>query len=245
MQIRFSNIKTIDSGSFGVVKKGYDTKLNRNVAIKTLYREQVQNEIKAHQLLSSLKNPHIVELYDVCYTDQEISLIMELSEEGSIKSSELVPVSVQKMARDVLYALVDIHKSGTLHGDIKPANILRFDHNVFKLCDFGNSQLDFTRSALQQGTPWYLAPEMFYRDYGLSTDMWAFGITLYMLLHNHHPFYKENEYPGKQSYKKLYQYDQIVFNDHVDKKIKKIIMSCLQSEESKRITAVDALELVL
>lgn len=247
MFTRFSNFQHIDCGSFGVVRKAYDTKLNKNVAIKTLYREHkyaIENELRAHQLASSLNNAHIIPLYDVCSEEDRVSLVMELSDFGSLKCHENISRSdIIHVAQNMLDALSEIHKANILHGDVKPANILCFDNNVYKICDFGHSQLNFTRSGLEQGTPLFIAPEMFYKEYGLATDMWALGITLYMLHHNCHPFYNNNEYPTKHLFSKLYHQSQIQFADNLDKRLQYLITMCLKPEEKDRISAKSALEI--
>lgn len=93
--------------------------------------------------------------------------------------------------KDLVNALVYLHKKKVLHRDIKLDNILLDKSNNLKLCDFGISLLinEDTFYTDRCGTPAYIAPEIIKSKYrGFKSDYWSLGVTLYILLTANPPF---------------------------------------------------------
>ena len=105
---------------------------------------------------------------------------------------------VKKLTHQIVTALYYLHSHGIVHGDVKLENILMTDDlgeiNV-KLADFGFSKVlgpNETRSS-DMGTFVYCAPELLLGERsGKEVDLWALGITLYVLLTGGYPFFSEN-----------------------------------------------------
>jgi serine/threonine protein kinase len=97
---------------------------------------------------------------------------------------------------DVLHALRYLHRRGVVHNDVKPENIVVGENGSAKLGDFGASQMfDGAEAAActmlrSPGTPGFTAPECLTDDAydGRAADMWALGVTLYMLLVGSSPY---------------------------------------------------------
>src|SRR4029078_2514277 len=97
----------------------------------------------------------------------------------------------------VLDALATAHAQGIVHGDLKPANVLRTADGVVKLTDFGVAHvvdpLKIADQRAVQGTPLYMAPAQLFdpEAIGPSTDLYAVGVMLYELVCEHDPFETE------------------------------------------------------
>ena len=164
-------------GSTGIVLKGYDRALNRNVAIKVLdpavagagtARQRFAREARAMAVIS---HEQVVPIYGV---DDHAGLpyfVMEYVAGGSLErrlttEGSLDTVSIVRIGLQVAQALAEAHRHGVVHRDIKPANILidRGTERV-RVADFGLARVandaSCTHSGLLAGTPQYMAPSRF------------------------------------------------------------------------------------
>jgi Tol biopolymer transport system component/tRNA A-37 threonylcarbamoyl transferase component Bud32 len=198
----------IGAGGMGNVYRARDTRLDREVAVKTLkgtFTERFEREARA---ISSLNHPNICTLFDVGEYEGTGYLVMEYVEgktlAGPLPFEQAIPYAVQ-----ICEALHAAHRKGIIHRDLKPANILLTKQGV-KLLDFGLAKLDVatvgsspdlgtaaeraTIAALTGahtivGTPQYMAPEQIEgREVDARTDIFAFGCVLYELLTGQRPF---------------------------------------------------------
>ncbi len=196
----------LGAGGMGEVYKGRDTRLARTVAIKVLpsllhvdpvARERFEREARA---ISALNHPHICTLHDVGNQDGVDFLVMEYVE-GETLAARLSkgPLPLEQAltyAIDLASAMDRAHRSGIVHRDIKPGNVMVSREGV-KLLDFGlakasptapidgeNAQLsDVTKSRLIAGTVQYMAPEQFEgQAIDARTDIFAFGAVLYEMV---------------------------------------------------------------
>jgi len=196
----------------GVVYRGYDTKLDRPVAVKLLSsrgtdlaaRQRFQREAQA---TSSLNHPHILTVYDVGEHDGRQYLVTEFVAGGTLEDGSRAHQrgwrpTVELLA-GVADALATAHANGILHRDIKPANILLTPSGHAKLADFGLAKLldggpePETRTALPDqtmpgtilGTLAYMSPEQAAgQPLDVRSDVFSFGVVLYEALAGRRPF---------------------------------------------------------
>lgn len=205
---RYTIVRTLGAGAMGVVYEGLDTKLHRQVAIKTIIKnvlvdpelsaEYSTRFIREAQAVAHLNHPNIVAIYDVGEESGIVYFVMEFIQGNELKehmsSGVQVPLpNALGIIIELLGALDYAHQNDIVHRDIKPANIMIDRSGRVKLTDFGvvkvMDSLEVTQSGTVVGTPGYMSPEQIM---GLSVspgaDIFAVGVILYQLLTNQKPF---------------------------------------------------------
>ena len=206
---RYHILEQLGEGGMATVYKAFDTRLEREVAIKVVRRKafpeekldrilkRFEREAKA---LAKLNHPNIIPIIDSGEEDGTPFLVMGYIPGGTLKGRlKSKPLAWQESARflaPIARALDYAHKQGIVHRDIKPSNILITDENQPMLTDFGIARilqteetLDLTGTGMGVGTPEYMAPEQ-----GLGhkvdhrADIYALGIVLYEMVTGRKPF---------------------------------------------------------
>lgn len=207
--------KSIGSGSFGQVYLGIQRQSGIEVAVKTLPKvrgkltkektlEKISRETDMLQRLQSCTG--VIKLIE-CYEDESsVHLVTELCPGGDLQkyveaNGPLDEASLATVALEVLLIVNHCHQQGILHGDVKPANFCLKE--VKKCCssssiphlkaiDFGCSQFlgsdPNRRLSKRTGTPVFMSPEIFQRDYSHKADVWSVGVMLYWLFSQRFPF---------------------------------------------------------
>ena len=202
---RYQVTDLVGSGAMGSVFRGWDGKLRRPVALKTVHidaeavdqRKLLANLREEAAITARIHQPNIVTVYDIEEQGHVAFLAMEyvegadlqtlLDRRVALEAKEVIP-----LAAHVARGLAVAHGHGLVHHDIKPGNILLGDQGEVKLTDFGVSQLISASTKAKDvicGTPGFLAPECFEGgEYGPEADLWAFGVVLYQCLTGRQPF---------------------------------------------------------
>jgi serine/threonine protein kinase len=205
--------RKIGQGAMGVVYEGWDERLQRPVAVKTI-DEATESSAARNRLwrearsLARVNHPHVCQVYDVLEEGEALILVMELLDGQSLADRLLAEtISVQealRVERQMLEALQALHDLGIVHRDLKPSNVFLTRHGV-KLLDFGlartpdaasNIDPDETRTAgactatgAIVGTPAYMAPEQARGlPVGPAADIFSIGSIFYEMLTGKRPF---------------------------------------------------------
>ena len=205
---RYEIIRAIGEGGMANVYLGYDTILDRNVAIKVL-RGDLSNDEKFVRRFqrealsaSSLAHQNIVEMYDVGEDDGVYYIVMEyvdgktikqlLKKRGTLTLSEAIDIMSQ-----LTDGMAHAHDSYIIHRDLKPQNIMIKDDGQIKITDFGiamalnSTQLTQTNSVM--GSVHYLPPEQASgKGCTIKSDIYSMGIIFYELLTGSLPFRGDN-----------------------------------------------------
>jgi len=158
---------------------------------------------------------NVVQLLTVFEDDEHAYLVCELCRGGDLEKllMERGAFSERAAARVVYEALKMVaacHSNSVIHGDVKPANFLlrqpykdplghleagKLSGAWLKSIDFGCSQVVMKGQRLTRrtGTPVYMAPEIFTRQYGLEADLWSVGMMFYQLVAKRFPFWSTLE----------------------------------------------------
>ena len=201
----------IGRGSCGIVYKGFDPFVARDVAIKVAQQDpKKMSGTSAEQSHSSffiearaagmLQHPHIVSTYDAGAEGAFNYIVMEY-----IDGDTLMPLCRKKGPRAPVDQVIDIafkcakaldfsHSKGVLHRDIKPSNIMMTKDGVPKIMDFSIAEINAQPGGMTGivGSPMYMAPEQIRNEQlGPTTDLYALGAVIYHLLAGEAPFYAE------------------------------------------------------
>lgn len=207
---RYQVLGVIGQGGMGTVFRGWDPKLRRHVALKTVHLAAMQGNDAAELVdslvaeaitVASVNHPNIVSVYDVEDSTNAAFIAMELIEGVSLQSyldqrGLLTPEQTTLVGRAIARALEAAHARDVLHHDIKPANVLLGFDGAIKVADFGLAALFNNVAAARDmvfGTPGYIAPEVARggeRD--ARADLFSLGVVLYQCATGQNPFEQED-----------------------------------------------------
>ena len=247
----------LGEGGMGVVYKGYDPQLARDVAIKTIRRSLLAGKAgkelrdrftREAQAEGRLIHPNIVGVYEYQDDDSEMPFFVMEYVEGKCLKDYLsrgmhfnLDMSLYIITQ-LLSALAYSHKQGVVHRDIKPANILLLEDDSIKIADFCIAKIgasDFTKTGQVMGTPQYASPE---QALGLNTDarsdLYSTAVMLYELVSGDNPF------SGKaiSDYTRLgnSHFDSLEIGDSDQLRLfKSVILKALARDPVKRFQSAD------
>ena len=196
-------LEQLGEGAMGSVYKARQLSLDRDVAVKVLAAELVQDEKAVERFMvearavARLNHTNIISGIDVGDAGGIKYLVMEyadgmtvdtLLKRGGAMDEERALMIAQQMAR----ALDHAHRNDLIHRDVKPANVILTKDGVAKLCDLGLARLDAGpgEDTTRMGTAAYMSPEQA-RGAGRvdeRTDVYSLGATLYHMLTGRPPF---------------------------------------------------------
>jgi hypothetical protein len=196
---RYKVLSVLGQGGMGVVWRGHDETLRRDVALKILNRRRraksgacLNTELfmQEARAVAKLQHPHVVAIYEVAQADGQVFLALELMEGGTLKeyvdrNGAIAPRELFSMMVGPSRALALAHKRGIIHRDIKPGNLMFDDHGHLKLMDFGLA--DVAEEAASErmkgkavGSLGWVAPETV-RGLGTTPSSDIYGMGLVML----------------------------------------------------------------
>jgi serine/threonine-protein kinase len=198
--------KELGRGAMGIVYRAYDPIIKRTVALKTIKKDQLDEEERQEilrrfkqeaQAAGRLNHQNVVVIYDYGEDDQTAFIAMGFIEGRELKkyldnNERFGFEDIIKIMLQILDALSYAHQNNIIHRDIKPANILLVDGHHVMITDFGIAKIessDLTQIGTMMGTPNYMSPEQFMgqRVDGRS-DLFSAGVILYQLLTGEKPF---------------------------------------------------------
>ncbi|QNN24915.1 protein kinase [Planctomycetales bacterium ZRK34] len=194
----FLLVDVLGRGAAGIVCKGFDENLHRQVAIKILRSDVGDEEIvKACQhearALAALNHPHVVQVHSIGEYRGQPYIVMELLDGGTVEKAMLGQPADESKAVDIaIHAAEGLQAAqhvGLIHMDVKPGNILFDRQGTAKLIDFGVARFGKASNDQIVGTPYYVAPEIVRgRDATHQADIYSLGATLFHLLAARPPF---------------------------------------------------------
>jgi len=190
----------IGAGAHGVVYRAWDTRLDREVALKLLpapvddTASGATSIIEEGRLLARVRHPNVVTIYGAEQIADHIGLWMELVGGSSLEElldagRAFTPAEVRHVGVELCRAMAAVHDAGLLHRDIKAHNVMLTDAGRVVLMDFGTGrELDDQSTGPVAGTPLYLAPEIFsVAAATVRSDIYSAGVVLHRLLTGAHP----------------------------------------------------------
>lgn len=199
---QYQVVKTLGEGSFGKVKLAYHTTTGQRVALKiinrrTLAKSDMQGRVEREiSYLRLLNHPHIIKLYDVIKTNEDIIMVIEYAGkelfEYIVQNGKMDDAKARRFFQQIIAAVDYCHSHNIVHRDLKPENLLLDESLNIKIADFGLSNIMTDGNFLKTscGSPNYAAPEVISGKLyaGPEVDVWSCGVILYVMLCGRLPF---------------------------------------------------------
>ncbi|XP_060081509.1 aurora kinase A-like [Ylistrum balloti] len=243
--------RPLGKGKFGNVYLAREKSTKYVVALKVLFKSQLQKAGVEHQLRreieiqSHLRHPNILRLFGYFHDKSRVYLILEYAPKGELYK-ELMKDKRFDEKRTVNYinqlasALQYCHSKKVIHRDIKPENLLLGHTGDLKIADFGWSvHAPSSRRTTLCGTLDYLPPEMIEgKLHDEKVDLWSLGVLCYEFLVGKPPFEAET---NSDTYRRITKVD-LQFPPYVSSPAKNLITNLLKRDPNQRITLDKVLE---
>ncbi|MEU6177794.1 Stk1 family PASTA domain-containing Ser/Thr kinase [Streptomyces coeruleorubidus] len=248
-------------GGMAEVYHAHDTRLGRQVAVKTLRADLARDPSfqarfrREAQSAASLNHPAIVAVYDTGedYIDN-VSIpyiVMEYVDGSTLREllhsgRKLLPERSMEMTIGILQGLEYAHRNGIVHRDIKPANVMLTRNGQVKVMDFGiaramgDSGMTMTQTAAVIGTAQYLSPEQAKGEQvDARSDLYSTGCLLYELLTVRPPFVGDS--PVAVAYQHVREEPQApsVFDPEITPEMDAIVLKALVKDPDYRYQSAD------
>ena len=258
---RYKIVEILGEGGMAFVYKARDKQLQRDVAIKTLKPNYVNQEKfvdrfrREAQTAANLNHPNIVQIFDWGIEDEPY-FVMEYIEGNTLTS--IISGNRTVGLNDILYigsqvanGLKEAHKRGLVHRDIKPGNIMITPDGKVKVTDFGivslqNEESDITKTGAVLGTASYISPEQAQgKPVSFESDLYSLGTVLYELIAGKPPFTGDS--PIATATKHLTDKPEKLSNYRKDlpKALENAILKLLEKRPSDRFKSAEDLRALL
>ncbi|MBV8732264.1 MAG: serine/threonine-protein kinase, partial [Acidobacteriia bacterium] len=254
-------VSRLGAGGMGEVYRAHDSKLGRDVALKTLPQEFARHPDRLARFrreartLASLNHPNIGAIYGLEESETGDCLVLELVEGETLRGPLPVPEAL-RIAGQIAEALEVAHLKGIVHRDLKPANIKVTPDGQVKVLDFGLAKAvqgtDLPQDLSQVstlavahtvaghivGTPGYMSPEQARgQQVDTRTDIWAFGCVLYELLTGKRVFEGRTLAETIQAVLER-EPDWRLLPARTPAKIRELLRRCLEKDQARRLQTI-------
>ena len=246
----------IGSGGMAEVYRGFDTVLNRTVAIKVLLPQFARDAgfvarfRREAQAAARLNHPNIVGVYDTGSDGDTQYIVMEFVEGRTLHDflqagKQMGVAQALDLAERLTEAVSAAHAQGVIHRDIKPANVMVTRDGAVKVMDFGIARIETAETAPQTsavlGTAAYLSPEQAQgMPVDARTDIYSLGTVLYELLCGRPPFTGDS--PVAIAYKQVNEMPEppSALNPDVSPRLDAVVMKALSKNPANRYQTAQA-----
>ena len=186
-------VERLAEGAFAEVFRAWDTRLEREVALKLLYPSQahptVDRAFAEARMLARVRHPNVVTVFGADVSQGRVGVWMELLAGRTLQSQQRAGMVVgarqaAEVGSQLCDALAAVHAAGVVHGDVKPSNVMIASDGRLVLTDFGAGadRLSPPRPSTY-GTPRWMAPELLEGSVLTpAADIYGAGAVLYWLL---------------------------------------------------------------
>ncbi|XP_057899805.1 serine/threonine-protein kinase PAK 2-like [Melospiza georgiana] len=250
--IKYIELESIGSGSFGDVFKALDTATGGEVAIKKINLQgprRMERSVNEIQIMKRYRSPNVVNFLDSYLVGEELWLVLEYMDGGAlsdiISTTALYEDEAAAISRECLQGLDFLHSNHVIHQDVKSRNILLKTDGSVKLGDFGlSTQLipEQSRRCSVVGTPWWLAPEVLTgQPYGPKVDIWSFGIVGIEMIEQEPPYWNQSPIMATQLIATVGT-PRLQQPNRFSPCLRDFLSCCLQRDEEQRWSARELLQ---
>lgn len=253
---RYKVIEELGRGGMGVVYRGEDPVLERQVAIKVLPPKKmnpksIERFLREAKTAARLDSPYIVKIHDIGQVDDIHFIVMEYVEGSSLSDMieyEEVPTNEQlrqrlKIFRQVLEAVRYAHENGVIHRDLKPDNIMVSKTGQVKVMDFGLAffagQHSLTEVGQVMGTAAYVSPEQAVGKLtDERTDIYSLGVILFELITGRWPFSASNPLEMFRKVAEEPAPSPRIYNKNISPGLETLVLRSLRKKVEDRFASV-------
>jgi Tol biopolymer transport system component len=182
----------VGEGAFGTVYRGWDPRVEREVAVKLLRKPEhsTHSPLAEARHLARVRHSNVVVVHGADQDDEQVGIWMEYIDGQTLAAMvrDAGPMSAREVTGigiDLCRALSALHAAGLLHRDIKAHNVMREVGGRIVLMDFSGAQSLAPEDSTEvfSGTPLYMAPELFVGGAAaVASDVYSLGVLLFFLL---------------------------------------------------------------
>ena len=254
---RYQIIEELGKGGMGSVYRAIDKKLNEEVALKVIRPEIALDRMTLDRFSNEIKIARKI-------VHRNVSRMYHLSEEKGIHyiTMEYVPgEDLRRMlrmskrmeigtaisvAKQVCEGLVEAHRLGVVHRDLKPGNIMIDQEGQVRILDFGIARAvksgGITEVGMMIGTPEYMSPEQVEgREVDQRSDLYSLGVILFEMVTGRVPFEADTPFAVGIKHKSEKPPDPREFNAQVPEDLDGLILKCLEKDPANRFQSAEEL----
>jgi len=253
---RYEVIEELGKGGMGKVYKVLDKEVNEKIALKLLNPEIAADEKTIDRFRNELKfarkigHRNVCRMYDLSREEGTHYITMEYVPGEDLKSTiiRVGQLSVGKatfIAKQVCEGLVEAHRLGVVHRDLKPQNIMLDKEGNARIMDFGIARSlkakGLTGAGVMIGTPEYMSPEQAeVKEVDQRSDIYSLGVILYEMVTGRVPFEGETPLNIAMKHKSEAPRSPKELNSQIPEDLSRVILRCLEKDKEKRYQGAEA-----
>jgi len=247
---RYQVIEELGKGGMGRVYKVLDKEIKEKVALKLLNPEIASNEKTIERFRNELKfarkiaHKNVCRMYDLSKEEGSYYITMEYVRGEDLKNmigmiGQLSAGKAIFVAKQLCEGLVEAHRLGVVHRDLKPQNIMIDREGNARIMDFGIARSlkakGITRAGVMIGTPEYMSPEQAeVKEVDQRSDIYSLGVILYEMVTGRVPFEGETPLSIAMKHKSEEPRDPKELNAQIPEDLSHVILKCMEKDKEKR-----------